>query len=167
MFPVAAFDSFGLYEANQLLQQWGHRMGPLERGNSSAQQCHALFVHGKPVALACTSSLIRERVGGGLSHMTRENTVELSRLCAGERWANRVALRLWRECVFPGTGATFAISYQDADIHNGNTYRFDGWERAGFSSSGTDSRSGRSGRRKWIWVWPRSQRSATTRHGIE
>ncbi len=44
-------------------------------------------------------------------------------------------------------------SYQDADMHSGNTYRFDGWTRIGFSSSGTDIRSGRKGRRKWIWHW--------------
>jgi len=128
-------------------------MGPLLRGNSQAQHCHALVVHGYPVAVACTSSLIRECVGGGLGHMTRGNTVELSRLCAAEPWACRVALRLWRECVFPGTGAKFAVSYQDACMHSGNTYRFDGWTRAGYSSSGTDSRTGRKGRRKWIWVW--------------
>lgn len=154
MFPLASFDSVDLSLGNELLGRWGHRMGPLERGNSQAEHCHLLRVHGEPVAVACTSSLIRERVGGGLGYMTRANTVELSRLCAGEPWANRVALRLWRECVFPGTGATWAISYQDADMHSGNTYRFDGWRRAGFSSSGTDSRSGRKGRRKWIWVWP-------------
>lgn len=85
--------------------------------------------------------------------MTRANTVELSRLCAAEPWACRVALRLWRECVFPGTGAQYAVSYQDAVIHSGNVYRFDGWSRSGFSSGGTVIWSGRRGRRKWIWVW--------------
>lgn len=153
MFPLATFDTVPLAEANHLLSKWGHRMGPLERGNSAALHCHALFVHRQPVAIACTSSLIRERVGGGLSHLTRENTIELSRLCAGEPWACRVALRLWREAVFPGTGYAHAISYQDAVMHTGNVYRFDGWIRAGYSSSGTDSRSGRKGRRKWIWLW--------------
>lgn len=158
--PLAAFDSVSLAYANDLLTRWGHRMGPLERGNSAALQCHVLYVHGAPVALACTSSLIRERVGGGLGHMTRANTVELSRLCAGQPWACRVALRLWRETVFPGTGAAWAVSYQDAAMHTGNVYRFDGWARAGYSSSGTDSRSGRKGRRKWIWVWPADARAA-------
>lgn len=154
MFPAAAFDSISLSIANELLLAWKHRMGPLERGNSAALHCHALLVHGEPVALTCTSSLIRERVGGGLGHLTRENTVELSRLCARERWACRVALRLWREVVFPGLGVAAAISYQDADLHTGNTYRFDGWRRAAFSHSGTDKRSGRAGRDKYIWVWP-------------
>lgn len=154
MFPLAAFDQVTLDQANALLVRWSHRMGPLVRGNSASLHAHALFVHGEPVAVVTTSSLIRERVGGGLGYMTRDNAVELSRLCAGEPWACRVALRLWRELVFPGTGKAWAISYQDAAMHTGNVYRFDGWRRAGFSSSGTDSRSGRKGRRKWIWVWP-------------
>ncbi|WP_333679933.1 hypothetical protein [Dyella sp.] len=153
MFPLAAFDTINLTEANQLLQVWQHPMGP-ERGNSAALHCHALLVHGKPVGLACTSSLIRERVGGGLSHLTRANAIELSRLCASDRWACRVVLRLWRELVFPGLGVAAAISYQDADLHTGNTYRFDGWRRAGYSRSGMDSRTGRAGRNKYIWVCP-------------
>jgi antitoxin VapB len=156
MFPLATFDAIRLPEANTLLQAWGHRMGPLERGNSAALHCHALMVHGAPVGVACTSSLIREHVGGGLSHLTRANAIELSRLCAAEPWACRVVLRLWRELVFPGMGRAAAISYQDADLHTGNTYRFDGWRRAAFSHSGTDSRSGRRGRNKYIWVWPPS-----------
>lgn len=156
MFPLASFDSIALGEANALLQRWEHKMGPLLRGNSAAQHVHGLFVHGEPMAVVCTSSLIRERVGGGLGHMTRENTIELSRLCAAEKWACRVALRLWREVVFPGTGMRWAISYQDAVLHTGNVYRFDGWTRAmEISSSGTDSRTGRVGRRKWIWYWER------------
>lgn len=154
MFPLASFDEISLADANGLLSDWGHRMGPLLRGNSGALHCHALLVHGAPIGLACTSSLIRECVGGGLGHLTRANTIELSRLCAAEPWACRVVLRLWRELVFPGTGAQAAVSYQDAKMHTGNTYRFDGWRRAGFSHSGTDQRTGRRGRDKVIWVWP-------------
>jgi hypothetical protein len=93
MFPLVTYDAVSLAEANELLSQWEHRMGPLLRGNSAALHCHALSVHGDPVAVTCTSSLIRERVGGGLSHLTRANAVELSRLCAREPWACRVALR--------------------------------------------------------------------------
>jgi len=153
MFPLADFVDVPLYEANQMLTSWAHKMGPLLRGNSGAQHCHALRVHGEPVAVACTSSLIREHVGGGLSHLTRENTIELSRVCAAAPWANRVIVRLWREIILPGTGYRYAISYQDAVLHSGNLYRFDGWTRAAYSSSGTDSRTGRKGRQKWIWLW--------------
>jgi len=154
MFPLASFDEIDLAAANALLAAWGHKMGPLMRGNSGSMHCHALFVHGEPIGLACTSSLIRECVGGGMKHLTRANTIELSRLCACNPWACRVVLRLWRELVFPGTGAVAAISYQDAKLHTGNIYRFDGWKRAAFSHSGTDKRTGRQGRDKFVWVWP-------------
>lgn len=152
LIPAITFEEIKLDEANDYLIKWGHKMGPLLRGNSSGIH-YALMHEGRPVAVAMTSTLIRERVGGGLVHLTRENTCELSRLCAIRPGLCRVALRLWREFVLPNLGYQYAISYQDADLHNGNTYRFDGWERQAFSSSGTDSRSGRKGRRKWIWVW--------------
>jgi antitoxin VapB len=155
MFPVVALERIELPAANDLLVRWGHRMGALERGNSVGWH-YALLGHGEPVAVACASTLIRERVGGGLSHLTRDNAIELSRLCAARPALCRVALRLWREFVFPGLGYQFAISYQDADLHTGNTYRFDGWQRMGFSHSGRDSRSGRQGRDKYIWVWERA-----------
>lgn len=160
-FPLVSFDKIELEDANRLLVQWGHKMGPLERGNEAGSH-FALYHHGRPVAVAMASSLIRECVGGGLGHMTRADTVELSRLCAERKGLCRVAVRLWREYVLPdltipGAAASEryaqAISYQDADLHNGNTYRFDGWKREAFSSSGTDQRSGKKGRRKWIWVW--------------
>jgi hypothetical protein len=67
-------------------------------------------------------------------------------------------LRMWRELVFPALPQAFAISYQDADLHNGNTYRFDGWLRLRFSrAGGIDRRSGKKGRNKWIWGWPANQ----------
>jgi hypothetical protein len=152
MFPLVTFEEIDLLLANSLLETWGHKMGSLNRGNQAGTH-YALMHNGRPVALAMTSTLIRECVGGGLQHLTRENCCELSRLCAERPGLCRVALRLWREFVFPQLGYDFAISYQDADIHNGNTYRFDGWKRMGYSSSGSDSRSGRKGRKKWIWVW--------------
>jgi hypothetical protein len=95
----------------------------------------------------------------GCDYMTRANTIELARLCASRSGLCRVALRLWREGVFPLFGVQYAMSYQDADLHSGNTYRFDGWRRVAFSSSGTDQRSGRKGRRKWIWQWEKQKES--------
>lgn len=156
LIPAVTFEEIDLAAANKCLVAWGHKMGPLERGNQSGVH-YALMHEGRPVAVAMTSTLIRERVGGGLVHLTRENCCELSRLCAERAGLCRVALRLWREFVFPATGYDYAISYQDADIHNGNTYRFDGWERAAFARSGPDTRSGRPGRNKWVWVWRKTQ----------
>lgn len=153
--PPVTFEEIDLATANACLVEWGHRMGPLLRGNQAGTH-YALYHEGRPVAVAMTSTLIRERVGGGLGHLTRENCMELSRLCAVRPGLCRVALRLWREFVFPALGVPFAISYQDADLHSGNTYRFDGWKRMAYSHSGTDKRSGRKGRDKWIWVWERA-----------
>ncbi len=155
LLPYVSFDSLSLPEANAALVAWSHKMGPLRRGNQDAI-CHALSVEGRPVAVTTASTLIRPRVGS-CPWLERENTIELSRLCAERPGLCRVALRLWREFVFPSLGYAWAVSYQDADIHNGATYRFDGWERVGFSHSGTDRRSGRPGRDKHIWAWPKRQ----------
>jgi len=153
MFPLVTFDEIELAEANALLVRWGHRMGAMERPTYADAPHYAVYHEGRPVAVAMAATLMRDHVGGGLEHLTRANTIELARLCAERRGLCRVALRLWREFIMPQL-APNAVSYQDADLHNGNTYRFDGWQRAGFSSSGTDQRTGRRGRRKWIWVYP-------------
>ena len=159
LFPLAWVDRIPIPIANELLEEWGHRMGPLRRPMRD-DVAYALARGGQAVAIATTSTLIRERVGGGLGHLTRQNTVELSRLCACRPHLCRVMLRVWRELIFPMLGFDAAISYQDSALHSGNLYRFDGWKRAGFSRSGTDKRSGRRGRAKWIWVWPPSAANA-------
>ena len=154
--PVATFEEIDPAMANACLEAWGHKMGPLRRGKQRGLH-HALMHGGRPVAVVCTSHLIHGWVGGGLSHMTRANTRELSRLCAERPGLCRMAIRLWREFVFPDLGCDYAISYQDADMHTGNTYRFDGWKREAYSRGTPDLRSGRKGRNRWIWVWKRQQ----------
>lgn len=161
LFPLATFDAISINEANRLLAEWGHAMGPLNRPmQGSLLSCggdaaHALFHEGRPVAVVTTSNLIGSHVAGH-PEMTRENTCELSRLCASRRDLCRVALRLWREFVWSPMSGRFpwAISYQDANLHKGDVYRFDGWEAIGASRSGADRRSGRQGRNKVIWRWP-------------
>lgn len=114
---------------------------------------HALFYDDQPVAVVATDTLIRPRVAG----LTRQEAVELSRLCAARPDLCRVVLRLWRAFVFPvmcrDHGFRWAVSYQDAHIHSGNLYRFDGWARLTTSRSGTDPRTGRKRRSKIIWGW--------------
>jgi antitoxin VapB len=154
--PIAAFAECGLDDVNRLLVAWGHRMGPLDRGvtNYGCEGYYALLHHREPIAVATHSTLIRDHAGGGLAHLTRDNTIELSRLCAARPGLCRVMLRLWRELVFPALGLRYALSYQDADLHTGNTYRFDGWKRSlEMSRSGTDARTGKRGRNKWVWYW--------------
>ena len=150
--PTASFEITALCDVNILLEKWGHKMGALHRGNQSAI-CHVLYHGDEPVALTTASTTITPTVAGN-SGLTRENAIELSRLCAARPCLCRVALRLWREFVFPALGYDYAISYQDSDLHTGNTYRFDGWQRIAKSRSGTDTRSGRKGRNKYIWVYP-------------
>lgn len=150
--PMVTFEPVTLAEANEMLVAWGHKMGPCIRGNSRGWS-HALIHEGNPVAVTITATLIRDAVGNAPG-LCRENTIELARLCAARAGLCRVAIRLWREFVFPVLPYKHAISYQDADLHNGNTYRFDGWQRIAYSHSGTDTRSQRKGRDKYIWLYP-------------
>jgi len=148
---IPTFVSFELIDmdiANKCLVKWGHLMGPLKRpmGNGFA---HGLFHEGRPVAIITTSSLISARVAG----LSRDDAIEVSRVCAEKKDICRVVIRLWREFVFPYLGKTWAISYQDAVAHRGDLYRFDGWTRLNTSQSGTDRRSGRKGRKKVIWSY--------------
>ena len=156
LFPMCSFDEVSLKEANRLIELWGHKMGPLRRGNQSAW-CHALRHEGVPVGVTCASYIIGQYVGGCDRKWNRRTVVELSRLAASRPSICRVVLRLWREFAFPAIcklgGFVAAVSYQDAKWHNGHTYRFDGWKRIGRSHSGTDTRTGRKGRDKFVWLW--------------
>lgn len=153
LFPIVAFDAISMDEGNQLLTKWGHKMGPMNRP-IGIQKAHALMHNGKPVAVCMTADIVRETVGGA-HFLNRGNCIELARVCAEARDWNRVLLRLWRIAIFPCFGREYAVSYQDARLHTGDLYRFDGWEKVGYSRSGTDTRSGRKGREKYVWVWPR------------
>jgi antitoxin VapB len=144
----------GLPEANAALEAWSHKMGGMHRPCAADVAAHGLLHDGRLVAVACTAGLIRETVAGA-PWLNRGNAVELARLCADRTSLCRVALRLWRVFTFPTFGRAYAVSYQDADLHSGNTYRFDGWQRVSFArAGGEDRRSGRKARNKWVWVWP-------------
>jgi len=158
LLPLVHFDRIDQDAGNSLIVKWGHKMGSCDR--PFACQCYALFHNGLAVCVVMHAPLITPSVGGVMlsKALNRDNCIELCRLCAVRSNLNRVGLRLWREFVFSSIFAAgvaqHAISYQDADLHTGNTYRFDGWERFHYSHSGTDTRTGKAGRRKWLWVWP-------------
>lgn len=113
-------------EANDLLTEWKHPLGPCERPFHQEQQL--LLVAGEPVALTVSASTVSSAVG---THR-RTEVVELARIARapGARWAMRPALRLWR--------AVFAQRWETWDVvaaysyslpgYSGDIYRFDGWE---------------------------------------
>lgn len=151
--PLVSFDAINRDELNRCLIAWGHKMGPWDRPNYGREAFHGLRHNGELVAVTAAASLISEKT----VNLTRDDAFELGRVCASRRDLNRVVLRLWREFVFPPMclvhGWTWVISYQDAALHSGDLYRFDGWAKLGFSHSGTDRRSSRRGRDKVIWGW--------------
>lgn len=145
--PLISFDAISMDELNGCLERWGHKMGALARPTQS--RAHGIRHNGRLVAVTATDILMAAAVKG----IDRADAIELSRVCAERPDLCRVAVRLWREFIFPTTKRPWAISYQDAVIHGGNLYRFDGWVRIGFSHSGKDTRSQRPGRDKWVWAW--------------
>jgi len=156
--PLGSFDLIGRDEANDCLERWGHRHGPLNRPLFRAPIDFGLRKKGELVAVATADTLIRPTCG-----LTRQTGFELSRLCAAAPRLSRLMLRLWTEIGYPeivrtwGTG--WAISYQDATQHKGNLYRFDGCVRLGHSTGGRDPRAldtTRTARRRIIWGWHRS-----------
>lgn len=166
--PDVRFVEVTRTELNDCLERWGHRMGAVRRPNRGWS--HGLVQNGQLLGVAATDRLIRERVAG----FSREEAVELSRLCIARPDLTRVILRLWRAFVLSmlaaSHGYSWALSYQDAGIHTGNIYRFDGWVVVGHSRSGRDPRTGRKGRSKVIWGWcedeaERSSRAVPSRLG--
>lgn len=151
--PMISFDAIDRAELNECLIAWGHKMGPWERPDYGAEAFHGLRHHDQLIAVTAAARLIPAATAG----LTRADAFELGRVCAKRRDLNRATLRLWREFVFPAMckahGWRWAISYQDAALHSGDLYRFDGWVPLGCSHSGTDARSGRKGRNKVIWGW--------------
>lgn len=158
--PMVGLMPIEVDEANQLLVAWQHKLGPCNR--PFRQEAFALELDGRPISLAISASAVSATVGG----YARTEVVELARLCAlpGNRWANRVMLRLWREVCAPRWACwpvRAAISYSKNAEHRGDLYRCDGWERlqedCGSSGGGTWSRRREPGEpvdgTKTLWVW--------------
>lgn len=165
--PLVGLVSVDVEEANALLEEWGHYLGPTRRPFPPTQ-AFALDMEGEPIAVATSDGIVGDTSAG----FARCEAVELSRLCVrpGERWVTRVMLRLWRErcaplwpCVSPrpGLAPIAAVAYSKNDRHEGRIYRFDGWERvtttAGSSGGGTWSRKRKHNEAangpKTLWLW--------------
>lgn len=159
-----------LTEANALLVEWGHYLGPCQRPFGA--EAWVLEVASRPVSVAVGASIVSTTVAG----CPRNQVVELARLCSAPdaRWATRPMLRLWREVAAPTFGAGYdqpwtvraAVAYSANTRHEGTIYRFDGWERAnnrcgdgaGPASTWTKPRGtdhpARGPKTLWIWRYP-------------
>ena len=95
----------------------------------------------------------------------RKQIVELARLCAhpDHRDMTRVALRLWRKTACAEWSreywpVTAYVSYARKDLHTGDIYRFDGWERAkdaraSVVTAGSHHSTPGPIHAKSVWVW--------------
>jgi hypothetical protein len=145
---IMSLDQIDHRDASAALVRWGHRMGPCLRPYADLWS-HGLFLHSELIAVTVTAGLVRESCGG----LSRDQAIELARLCSSRPDTNRLMLRAWRVAIFPAYQRSWAVSYQDEALHTGNTYRLDGWVKLARSRSGTDTRGGRKGRNKTIWGW--------------
>lgn len=156
--PMAGLYPLGIADANLLLTEWGHRLGPVHR--PFRQEAYGFEVDGRVVALATSGSIVNGPVAG----LERDEVVELTRLASSEPWGCRVMLRLWREVCAPrwkSWPAKAAVSYSHNAMHPGNLYRFDGWEKvredAGSTGGGTWSRVRKNSDavfgKKTLWLW--------------
>lgn len=156
--PMAGLYPVSMEEANALLVQWGHRLGPVHR--PFRQEGYSFEVDGAPIAVATSGSIVNGPVGG----YERDEVVECTRLAAAEPWASRIMLRLWREVCAPrwkSWPVLAAVSYSHNAMHRGDLYRFDGWEKiredAGSAGGGTWSRKRKNTEavygKKTLWLW--------------
>lgn len=153
--PLGSFDLIDRDEANKCLERWGHKMGPLNRPLFRAPIDFGLREKGELLAVACSDTLIRETCG-----FNRRTAFDLSRLCAAAPRLNRLMIRLWTEIGYPEIvrtwGTPWAISYQNAKMHKGDLYRFDGWLRLKETRGGADPRAKDAtvtANHRVIWGW--------------
>jgi hypothetical protein len=121
-------------QVNELLEAWEHPLGGFRR--LFAQQHFVMVAGGEPVAVACSGSVRRPTVAGGIP---RRSVVELARIARhpDHPRAMRAMLRVWTDYLAPAWSdkyddwpVTAAISYA-LPGKTGNVYRFDGWDRIG------------------------------------
>lgn len=164
LIPTVAVEEIEVDDANRLLVEWQHNLGPCNR--PFGQQAFALHIDGHPISVALSASMVSKHVSDieGNIVATRGETVELARLASAEPWATRVMIRLWREVhahAWPYWPVWKAISYHQNNRHTGDVYRFDGWEKircdSGSSGGGAWSRkryaSDEAHGKKTLWLW--------------
>jgi len=159
--PVVSLMPLSMVDANRLLTKWGHRLGAVNR--PFRQEAYAIELHGEPISVATSGSIVSPTAGG----YRCQEVVELTRLCTHPdyRRSTRVMIRFWREVcapTWPCWPVVAAVSYSQNAHYRGNVYRTDGWTRVstecGKSTGGgtwsrkrdpTDAAYGS----KSLWVW--------------
>jgi hypothetical protein len=122
----------GRAEANRLLEDWAHPLGPCKR--PFGQQAYAFDIDGAPVAVAVSASIVSKQITDKEGRVyLRGEVVELARIARhpDHRGILRPMLRLWRDYLAPSwpyRSVAAAISYAMPGTL-GDIYRFDGWER--------------------------------------
>lgn len=129
LFPMLAVSTCDVEDANGLLIEWGHALGPCRR--PFHQEAHVMTLEQRPVAVTVSASTVSATCGG----MERGELVELARIARApdHPWVLRPMLRIWRAVLAPawsGWPVAAAVSYA-LPGKTGDLYRFDGWERVG------------------------------------
>lgn len=128
---MIVFEQISNVDADQKLVEFGHVLGACNR--PFGRQSFGLILLGVGIiSVAVSASTVNARCAG----YDRKEVVELAR-CASDptfKWSTRVCLRLWRELAPKVWASKYwpvcaVVSYQNALIHSGNLYRFDGWRK--------------------------------------
>ncbi len=173
--PVDGFSPCTVDNANWLLEQWGHYLGPCHR--PFGIDCWTFDVAGQPVSVAVGASIVSAHLvdDDGNELFRRDQVIELARLCSVERWATRLMLRWWREVGalrWSHWPVEAAVAYSQNNRHAGDIYRWDGWKRVR-SNSGSGQGGGTWTKHRdtahaavgpkslWVWRYPVPDLSGT------
>lgn len=125
------FEKITKGQANDLITEWGHPLGPYNR--PFGYQAWGLAIDGEAVAVAVSGST----VGATSAGFQRRQVVDLARIARNPDHPGilRVMLRLWRDYFGPrwddwDAPVHAAVSYA-LPGKEGNLYRFDGWKLYG------------------------------------
>lgn len=126
------FEEIETRQANELVQEWSHPLGPCKRPFTT--RAWGLAIDGQAVAVAVSATT----VGATSAGYRRTQVVELARIARhpDHRGILRVMLRLWRDYFaarWDGwdepveAAVSYALPADENGKGTGNLYRFDGW----------------------------------------
>lgn len=127
---IVSIDECTRADANDLLTEWAHPLGPCNRPFRTENW--TLTVRGEPVAVMVTAGIVSPTV----EQHRRTECIELARIARAPEadWVLRPALRIWRAVLaleWQGWSPIRAAYSYALPGTPGELYRFDGWERIG------------------------------------